>query len=70
MGVYAGPDVSESGLVLALDGANYKSFKGEATTNEIVTVTWSGDGSAQSGMSFGSSTVTEEYLKYNGYYTI
>jgi hypothetical protein len=31
----AGPDVSESGLVLALDGANYKSFKGEATTNLI-----------------------------------
>lgn len=35
MGVYAGPDASESGLVLALDGANYKSFKGEATTNLI-----------------------------------
>lgn len=35
MGVYAGPDVSESGLVLALDGANYKSFKGEVTTNLI-----------------------------------
>lgn len=35
MGVFAGPDVSESGLVLALDGANYKSFKGEVTTNLI-----------------------------------
>jgi hypothetical protein len=35
VGVYGGPDVSESGLVLALDGANYKSFKGEATTNLI-----------------------------------
>lgn len=33
MGVFAGPDVSESGLVLAVDGANYKSFKGESTTN-------------------------------------
>ena len=33
MGVYGGPNVSESGLVLALDGANYKSFKGEPTTN-------------------------------------
>ena len=33
MGAYAGPDVSENGLVLALDGANYRSFKGEATTN-------------------------------------
>jgi hypothetical protein len=29
----AGPDVSESGLVLALDGANYKSFKGTPATN-------------------------------------
>jgi hypothetical protein len=35
MGVYGGPDISESGLVLALDGGNYKSFKGEATTNLI-----------------------------------
>jgi len=33
MGAYAGPDISEQGLVLALDGANFKSFKGEATTN-------------------------------------
>lgn len=35
MGVFSGPDVSESGLVLAVDGANYKSFKGEVTTNLI-----------------------------------
>ena len=35
MGVFGGPNVSEDGLVLALDGANYKSFKGEATTNLI-----------------------------------
>lgn len=33
MGVHAGPDINENGLVLALDGENYKSFKGEATTN-------------------------------------
>lgn len=33
MGVYAGPEVVESGLVLALDGANLKSFKGEDTYN-------------------------------------
>ena len=39
MGVFAGPDVSESGLVLAVDGANIKSFKGESTTNELVTIT-------------------------------
>ena len=35
MGVHAGPEIAESGLVLALDGANFKSFKGEATTNLI-----------------------------------
>lgn len=35
MGAFAGPNVEESGLVLALDGANYKSFKGESTTNVI-----------------------------------
>ena len=35
MGVFSGPDIKEDGLVLALDGANYKSFKGEATTNLI-----------------------------------
>ena len=35
MGVYAGPDISESGLVLAVDGGNFKSFKGEPTTNLI-----------------------------------
>jgi hypothetical protein len=35
MGVYAGPDLKEDGLVLALDGANLKSFKGEVTTNIV-----------------------------------
>ena len=35
MGCFAGPDISENGLVLALDAVNYKSFKGEATTNLI-----------------------------------
>jgi hypothetical protein len=32
VGVYAGPDVSESGLVLALDAANSKSYPGSGTT--------------------------------------
>ena len=35
MGVYSGPDINENGLILAFDGANYKSFKGEATINLI-----------------------------------
>ena len=69
MGVHGGPDISEGGLVLALDGANYKSFKGEATTNEIASVTWSGDGSNQSGLVKSSVVVNEDYLKYKGYET-
>ncbi len=32
MGVYAGPDVVESGLVLALDAGNTKSYPGSGTT--------------------------------------
>jgi hypothetical protein len=32
MGAYAGPDVSESGLVLALDAGNTKSYPGSGTT--------------------------------------
>ena len=32
MGAYAGPDISESGLVLALDAANTKSYPGSGTT--------------------------------------
>ena len=35
MGAFSGPKIVEDGLVLALDGANYKSFKGEVTTNLI-----------------------------------
>ena len=35
MGAYVGPYINEDGLVLALDAANYKSFKGEATTNVV-----------------------------------
>ncbi len=32
VGVYAGPDVSENGLVLALDASNAKSYPGSGTT--------------------------------------
>ena len=35
MGLAHAPRIVTDGLVLALDGANYKSFKGEATTNLI-----------------------------------
>jgi hypothetical protein len=35
VGVHGGPKVKSDGLVLALDGGNIKSFKGEVTTNLI-----------------------------------
>jgi hypothetical protein len=35
MGISYNPRIVTDGIVLALDGANYKSFKGEATTNLI-----------------------------------
>jgi hypothetical protein len=35
MGVFAGPEINESGLVLAVDAGNTKSFKGAATTNIV-----------------------------------
>jgi len=35
MGASAGPDIIEDGLVLALDAADFNSFKGEATVNLI-----------------------------------
>ena len=63
MACAAGPDVSESGLVLALDGANYKSFKGEVTTNELLDITWIGDGGGT------GTLVTDNNLRYNGYPT-
>jgi hypothetical protein len=69
VGVYGGPKVSPDGLVLALDGANLKSFKGEATTNEIVVVTWAGDGSNQASFVKESILITDENLKYKGYET-
>ena len=52
MAVSAGPDIVENGLMLAFDGENFKSFKGEPTTNLVTdplalagfpaTFTWSG----------------------------
>jgi hypothetical protein len=69
VGVYGGPKVSSDGLVFSLDGANLKSFKGEATTNEIVVVTWAGDGSNQASFVKESVLITDENLKYKGYET-
>ena len=63
------PKIVTDGLVLCLDAGNPKSFKGESTTNEIVSVTWWGDGSNQTGLVKSSVVVDEDYLKYKGYET-
>jgi len=41
VGVFSGPDIKEDGLVLALDGANYKSFKGVPATNILNQISYS-----------------------------
>ena len=38
MGAFSGPKIVEDGLVLALDSANYKSFKGSAATNLLFNI--------------------------------
>jgi len=69
VGLGHSPRIVTDGLVLALDGANYKSFKGEATTNEFVDVTWAGDGTDQPGLTKGATLVTNKNLKYRDYTT-
>ena len=60
-----GPAITRDGLILYLDAANTKSFKGEPTTNELViTPQWGGDGAGQNAL-----VITDESLKYNGYET-
>jgi len=71
VGVFAGPDVSESGLVLALDGANSKSFRGQSIDNMYYI---SNGGSANSsiwhmpmgGTATGTYTTSHSYGTWNG----
>jgi hypothetical protein len=62
----AGPDVSESGLVLALDGANYKSFKGTPATNVLnqITSNFGNQSSSLFKVTNGSETVLIPSLGY------
>jgi len=69
VGLAHSPRIVTDGLVLALDGANYKSFKGEATTNEFLDVTWAGDGTNQTGLTKGATLVTNKNFKYRDYTT-
>jgi hypothetical protein len=60
MGAYAGPDVVESGLVLALDAANPKSYPGSGTT-------WTDlSGNGNNGTINGSPTFTNGYFSITG----
>lgn len=63
MGVYAGPDVSESGLVLALDAGNTKSYPGSGTTWTDLTRRGN-NGSLEAGV--GYSSVNGGTLTFDG----
>lgn len=61
-----GSSIVTTDLTFYYDMFNKKSFAGAPATNDIVTVTWSGDGSNQTQFNIGSSLVTDETLKYRG----
>ncbi len=69
MSYCSGPMIITDGLALHLDAANPKSFRGEPTTNELVSVSWVGDGSNQGAFTKESVSVTDSNLKYSGYET-
>ena len=62
------PSIVRNGLVMYYDMSNTKkSWMGAPTTNELVAVTWTGDGVNQSGFVKGTSAqITEQNLMYNG----
>jgi hypothetical protein len=64
-----GPNIVTDGLVLYLDAANDKSFRGESTTNEVLSNIWSGDGGNQTDLIKGGETITNYTLMYNNYPT-
>jgi hypothetical protein len=56
MSIYRGPNIVQDGLILHLDAANSKSFRGEPTTNYLTTSNVIG---------FGSSWTLQSYLYNN-----
>lgn len=66
-----GPNLSsESSLVFNYDtGDLTNSYLGEPTKNELVQITWGGDGADQSGFAKSSTLVTDSSLQYNNYET-
>jgi hypothetical protein len=71
MGAFAGPDIAETGLVLALDAADFNSFRGQSIDNMYYI---SNGGSANSsiwhmpmgGTATGTYTTSHSYGTWNG----
>jgi|APSaa5957512535_1039671.scaffolds.fasta_scaffold33719_3 hypothetical protein len=67
MALHHNTRISTSGLKFAYDRQNQKSWKGAATTNELLGETWWGDGTTQSGFDAKSVVaVTDPNLMYKG----
>ena len=71
MGCFAGPEIPSDGLVLALDGANFKSFKGESVTNLYYVASGSSANTSifsmpMGGTATGSYTTSHSYGSWSG----
>lgn len=60
------PSIVTDELMMYYDQGNKKSWKGAPATNEIVAVTWAGDGATQSSFVPESILITDDNFKYNG----
>lgn len=65
MATSGGPNITKEGLVLSLDAASSKSFKGEPTRNYTKDNLWGGDGTNQSFAVKGWRLISDDALKYN-----
>jgi hypothetical protein len=63
MSFFRGPDIVKNGLILYLDAANSKSFRGEPTTNVVANPL---PNSGWNTSNFGGSSVTRTFLSENG----
>jgi hypothetical protein len=60
------PSVVTDGLIMYYDQENKKSWRGAPANNQIVQITWTGDGVSQPQFPKGSILITDDDLKYNG----
>lgn len=65
MATSGGPDIVKNNLVVHLDAANIKSFRGEPTVNYIKDNLWNGDGGNQVFATKGFEFINDNKLKYN-----